>query len=66
VLTSDVILRIIAALLEAQVIILQKARDEQVQSWLSWNMKKIERFERLLDKIFPDLDGKPDVKMESK
>jgi hypothetical protein len=52
-LTVEVILRIIAALLECQVEILQKATPEQVQNLIERHEDRLARFEALLKKALP-------------
>lgn len=68
-LTAEVVLRIIEHLLEMQVIILQKASTEQVQAWIDRLEKRIARFERILDKVLPDVPNQkplPDVHVDVK
>lgn len=53
-LTTQVILRIIAALLECQVQLLQKATPEQVQGFIDRHEERLARFEALLEKVKGD------------
>lgn len=52
-LTANVVLRIIAALLEAQVQLLEKATPEQVQALIDRFETRMQRFEALLHKVLP-------------
>lgn len=52
-LTAQVVLRIIAALLECQVQVLEKATPEQVQGFIDRHEERLARFEAILKKVMP-------------
>jgi hypothetical protein len=51
--TANVVLRIIAALLECQAELLKKATPEQVQGFIDRHEERLTRFEELLKKALP-------------
>jgi hypothetical protein len=51
--TAAIVLRIIAALLEMQVELLQKATPEQVQALIDRHEERLARFEAILRKVMP-------------
>lgn len=53
-LTAQVVLRCIAALLECQVQLLQKATPEQVQGLIDRHEERLAKFEAILKKVMPD------------
>lgn len=52
--TADLVLRIIAALLESQAELLKKATPEQVQALIDRYEARIAGFEKLLHRVMPD------------
>jgi hypothetical protein len=52
-LTATIVLRIIAAMLEMQVELLQKATPEQVQGIIARHEERLARFEAILNKVMP-------------